>query len=66
VAETRKPNKLVVVGVLVVHSVVAAVTWRDLRSRPAERIRGPKRIWQIASAVNTLGSIAYWVVGRKR
>jgi hypothetical protein len=52
--------------ILAAHSAVAALTWRDLRARPAEQVRGSKRVWRVASAVNTVGSVAYWLVGRRQ
>ncbi|WP_370079936.1 hypothetical protein [Streptacidiphilus sp. MAP12-16] len=61
-----KPNKLVLAAVAVVHVTAAAFTWRDLRARTARQVRGDKRIWRVASAVNTLGSAAYWLLGRRR
>jgi hypothetical protein len=66
VAAKRKPNKLVLAIIAVVHLTAVTLTWRDLRSRPAAQVRGPKRIWQVASALNTTGSAAYWIFGRRR
>ena len=60
-----KPNKPVLAAVAVIHIVAAVITWRDLRTRAARQIRGDKRIWRIASVVNTLGSVAYWLLGRR-
>ena len=65
-AAKRKPNKLVLAIIAVVHLTAVTLTWRDLRSRPAAQVRGPKRIWQVASALNTTGSAAYWIFGRRR
>ena len=65
-AAKRKPNKLVLATIAVVHLTAVALTWRDLRSRPAGQVRGPKKIWQAASALNTTGSAAYWLFGRRR
>jgi hypothetical protein len=66
VAAQRRPNKLVLAVIAVVHLTAVTLTWRDLRSRPAGQVRGPKRIWQVASALNTSGSVAYWLFGRRR
>jgi hypothetical protein len=66
VATTRKPNKLVLAAIAVVHLTAVTLTWRDLRSRPAGQVRGPKKVWQVASALNTTGSAAYWLFGRRR
>ena len=40
----------------------------DLRKRPAEQIRGPKRIWAMVCGINYLGlgPIAYFLIGRRR
>ena len=65
-AAERKPNKLVLAIMAVVHLTAVTLTWRDLRSRPASQVRGPKRVWQVASALNTSGSVAYWLFGRRR
>jgi hypothetical protein len=66
VAAKGKPNKLVLATVAVVHVTVMALTWRDLRSRSAGQVRGPKQLWRVASALNTSGSAAYWLFGRRR
>jgi hypothetical protein len=63
--KTKPINKPVLVVGLAVHLLAVILTWRDIGSRSAERIRGPKAGWRIASAVNTLGSVAYWLVGRR-
>jgi hypothetical protein len=66
VAMARKPNKLVLMIAVAVHLAVAALTWRDLRHRPSDQIRGNKMLWRAASSANTAGSAAYWLVGRRR
>ncbi|HEV3069543.1 MAG TPA: hypothetical protein VGY50_16930 [Streptosporangiaceae bacterium] len=65
-AQKRKPNKLVFAIIGVVHLTVMTLTWRDLRSRPPGQVRGNKKIWRVASALNTTGSAAYWLFGRRR
>jgi hypothetical protein len=62
----RKPDKVALAVIAVVHVTVMTLTWRDLRSRPAADVRGNKKAWRVASAVNTLGSVAYWIFGRRR
>ncbi len=52
--------------VLVVHVILLTLTRMDLRSRPDNAVRGPKRLWKTWSTLNTTGSVAYWLVGRKR
>ena len=62
----RKPNKVVLAVIAVVHVTVTALTWRDLRRRSATDVRGNKKAWRVASAMNTGGSAAYWIFGRRR
>jgi hypothetical protein len=52
--------------VVVIHVILLALTRKDLRARPAEAVRGNKRMWKVWSTMNTTGSVAYWLVGRKR
>jgi hypothetical protein len=59
-------QKLILLLVLVVHVIVARFTLRDLRRRPASAVRGPKRLWRVWATTNTTGSLAYWLVGRRR
>jgi hypothetical protein len=58
-------QKRVLVVALIVHVIAVTLTWRDLRKRSAQAVRGNKRVWQVASALNTSGSAAYWLFGRK-
>ena len=62
---TDKQKRALIVA-LIVHVIVLNLTWRDLRRRPASAVRGKKRMWRIASMVNTSGSVAYWLFGRRR
>lgn len=38
----------------------------DIQRRPASQIRGPRALWRAAMAVNLLGPLAYFAVGRRR
>ncbi len=51
---------------LIVHLVVLRFTIRDLRRRPDVAVRGSKRFWRVAASLNTTGSAAYWLFGRRR
>ncbi len=51
--------------VLVIHVILLTLTRRDLRARPASAVRGSKRLWKTWSTMNTTGSVAYWLFGRK-
>lgn len=37
----------------------------DISRRPASQIRGSKRLWRAAAAVNTLGPVSYFAFGRR-
>jgi hypothetical protein len=58
-------QKKVIAVVLVFHLIMIKLTWRDLRRRPDDAVRGRKRFWRIASTMNTTGSLAYWLFGRR-
>ena len=59
----RKSSRILLF--LIGHVLVAAWTWRDIRRRPAQQVRGSKALWRVFSAVNTLGSVGYWLIGRR-
>jgi hypothetical protein len=54
-----------IIAVLVAHTAITALTWRDLQHRPAEQVRGSKKLWRVVSAANTVGTVAYLALGRK-
>jgi hypothetical protein len=62
----RKLDPRVLTVLVVLHVVVATFTWRDIKRRDAEQIRGPKWLWRLASAVQMGNALAYWLFGRKR
>jgi hypothetical protein len=61
---TEKQKRVLIV-VLVIHVIMLKLTWLDLRRRPDSAVRGKKRIWRLASALNTTGSVTYWLFGRR-
>ena len=65
-SELTDQQKKVLAVALVIHVIVLTLTWRDLRRRPDAAVRGRKRLWRIAPAMNTTGSLAYWLFGRRR
>jgi hypothetical protein len=62
---TDKQKKILAVTV-VIHLTLLTLTWRDLGSRPDTAVRGRKRLWRTWSLLNTTGSIAYWMLGRRQ
>ncbi|GAA3862721.1 hypothetical protein GCM10022381_03560 [Leifsonia kafniensis] len=61
----KQPDKRTIIPTLIVHVIVMTLTWRDISSRTDAEVRGNKAVWRVASALNTIGSVAYWVFGRK-
>jgi hypothetical protein len=61
---TPQQKKFVMVAVAL-NAIIASFTWRDLRRRPASLVRGPKLLWRVWSSLNTTGSVAYWLIGRR-
>jgi hypothetical protein len=59
-------QKEIIAVTLVLHLIMLRLTWRDLRRRSDAAVRGPKRFWRMASTMNTTGSLAYWLFGRRR
>ena len=49
-----------------VQLLLAAAALLDLRRRPAEQVRGSKKLWAAAAAfVNLVGPLAYFAFGRR-
>jgi hypothetical protein len=59
-------QKKIAVAAVILNAIIASFTWRDLRRRPDALVRGPKVFWRVWSSLNTTGSVAYWLVGRRR
>lgn len=62
-----RSRKLIIAAAVAETGLKAAVLV-DLRRRPADQVRGSKRIWTAAMLVNSAGLIplAYFLVGRRR
>ena len=60
-----RPKRIALVSLVLAEVRLAVLTWRDLRHRPADEIRGSKRLWRVISTINPGNSVAYWLVGRK-
>ena len=61
------PGQQNAIKVLAVTDLIAKIVMLvDIRRRPVDLIRGPKRLWRMAAAVNTLGPLAYFTIGRRK
>jgi len=60
------PRARVGLWVLVVIEVILIVAaQRDIQSRPAAGIRGPKLLWRVIATQNVVGPAVYYMFGRK-
>lgn len=62
---TSRPKRAALAALVLAETGLAVLTWRDLRHRPADQIRGSKRFWRVVSTINPGNSVAYWLIGRK-
>jgi hypothetical protein len=60
-------RRLIVVAAAV-EAALKVVMLVDLRRRPPDSVRGPKRAWAASALLNTAGiaPLAYFVLGRRR
>jgi hypothetical protein len=64
--ERRRPSPALIAAILAGHVAVTALTWRDLRHRTDDQVRGSKKWWRVASAANSANSLIYLLIGRRR
>jgi hypothetical protein len=63
-SELSSRQKATILGIVALQAVLAAAAQRDLSSRTAGQVRGPKIVWRVLTT-NTLGALAYFVAGRR-
>lgn len=64
--DLTQPQRTLLVAAAAAELSLKIVALVDIKRRPAEQIRGPKNLWRAAMAVNLLGPVSYFAVGRKR
>ncbi|QBR93667.1 PLD nuclease N-terminal domain-containing protein [Nocardioides euryhalodurans] len=64
-SELSPSQQRAIVAVGVVETVLTVAALVDLARRPAEGVRGPKAAWALATFVQPVGPVAYFVAGRK-
>ena len=64
--ELSEAQKAATVTAAAVQIALAAAAWTDLARRPTEQVRGSKAVWAVAIAVNFVGPISYFALGRRR
>ncbi len=55
---------IIVTGSAQIALLIAALV--DIRRRPADQIKGSKRMWTALAFINWIGPLAYFIFGRKR
>jgi hypothetical protein len=65
-SELSSRNRKLITVTGVVEVVLLAATLVDLKRRPADQIRGSKRMWTALAFINIIGPIAYFTFGRRR
>ncbi len=64
-AEMSSSQRALVVAGTVAELALSAWVSRDLRSRPAAQVRGPKLLWHASLVVQPIGPLAYLAIGRR-
>ena len=64
-SELSTSQQRAVVAAAVVEVAMTVAAWRDLTSRPADQVRGSRRLWALAVLVQPVGPVAYFAVGRR-
>lgn len=60
-----RPQKVLIVVSGAVELVLTAIAGKDLATRDASQVRGPKAVWVPLLTVQPLGPIAYLIFGRR-
>jgi hypothetical protein len=55
---------IVLAGIAELALLAAALI--DIKRRPADQIRGPKRLWTALAFVDVVGPVSYFCFGRRR
>lgn len=64
-SEFSPRSRRLIVATSVVEVVLLVAALVDLKRRPAEEVRGSKRMWSGLVFVNIVGPIAYFALGRR-
>jgi hypothetical protein len=60
-----KPNRPILVVLVVLHIIVTTITLRDLGRRTDAEVRGPRLFWRVFTPLQMGNSALYWLVGRR-
>jgi hypothetical protein len=65
-ADLSPAQRAGVIALGAVQVSLAIAAWTDLARRPARTVNGPKPVWAVVIAVNTIGPLAWFRWGRRR
>jgi hypothetical protein len=65
-AQLSERQRTLLVGAAAAELSLKIAALVDIARRPADQIRGPKMLWRAAMAINLLGPLSYFLIGRKR
>lgn len=64
--DLSRGQKRFVLGAVATHFVIVGIAHRDIMLRDGDEIRGPKRMWRLLTTANSLFTVIYFLVGRRR
>jgi len=64
--ERSRRSRTLIAAAGVVEVVLLAAALIDIRRRPADQIKGSKRMWTALALINIVGPISYFAFGRRR
>ena len=67
-SDLSERNRRIIAVVAAVEAALKVLMLADLKRRPADQVKGSKKVWALSTIVNSAGIIplAYFVFGRKR
>jgi hypothetical protein len=67
-SDLSERNRRIIAVAAAVEAVLKVLMLADLKRRPAEQVKGSKRLWAVSTIVNSAGifPLAYFVFGRRR
>jgi hypothetical protein len=59
------PQKKFLLALAAVEFAAKLFALRDIQRRPVDQVRGSKRLWRMAMAINFFGPASYFAFGRR-
>ena len=67
-SDLSERNRRIITVAAAVEAAMKVLMLADLKRRPADQVKGSKKVWALSTIVNSAGIIplAYFIFGRKR